>query len=588
MTSEPAVPDLAMAVCLFAIDPHGLKGILVKSRAGLNRDHFIAFMQDILPNSTPVRRVPVSIAEERLLGGIDLAATLRSGRPLSARGLLAETDGGILILPTAERLSPTIAAHLAATLDDGIVRLERDGISEQRISRFGIVVLDEGIDDESAPGALVERIAIHIDASAFTQPGDEEGFNCGAIAAARKRMPFVVIDETSIATLCSVARQFGVGSLRAPLLAIRAARAAAAFAGRAKVEEPDLMLAARLILAPRATVLPASEQQQQAETQPEPPAQEPSDSSESQQNDDDNNSPALVDPTLEEIILEAAAAAIPESLLERLKLTGSASMPARSMGKAGAIKQSSKLGRPTGVRAGTLRDGVRLNIVETLRAAAPWQTLRRRDTLSRSSRVEVRAEDFRVTRYKQKTETITIFAVDASGSSAFNRLAEVKGAIELLLGECYVRRDQVALIAFRGRSAELLLPPTRSLVRAKRCLAQLPGGGGTPLAIAIDSASALADGIRRKGQTPIIIIMTDGQANIASDGTQGRERAVQDAIAAGKRMRLAGFTALVIDTSPRARPAAARLAGEMGAEYAALPYADSKALSKLAASPRLR
>jgi len=118
--------------------------------------------------------------------------------------------------------------------------------------------------------------------------------------------------------------------------------------------------------------------------------------------------------------------------------------------------------------------------------------------------------------------------------------------------------------------------------------AQLPGGGGTPLAIAIDSASALADGIRRKGQTPIIIIMTDGQANIASDGTQGRERAVQDAIAAGKRMRLAGFTALVIDTSPRARPAAARLAGEMGAEYAALPYADSKALSKLAASPRLR
>jgi magnesium chelatase subunit D len=235
-----------------------------------------------------------------------------------------------------------------------------------------------------------------------------------------------------------------------------------------------------------------------------------------------------------------------------------------------------------------LRDGVRLNVVETLRAAAPWQPLRRRATQSQSSRIEVRAEDFRITRYKQRTETITIFVVDASGSSAFNRLAEVKGAVELLLGECYVRRDQVALIAFRGRSAELILPPTRSLVRAKRCLAQLPGGGGTPLATAIESASVLAEGIRRRGQTPIIIMMTDGQANIASDGGQGRERAVADAVSAGRRLRLAGFTALVIDTSPRARPAAALLAVEMGADYAALPYADSSALSKVAARPRAR
>ena len=100
----------------------------------------------------------------------------------------------------------------------------------------------------------------------------------------------------------------------------------------------------------------------------------------------------------------------------------------------------------------------------------------------------MRRDDFRMTRFQQRTRTTTIFVVDASGSSALNRLAEAKGAVELLLADCYVRRDQVALLAFRGKEAELLLPPTRSLVRAKRSLAGLPGGGGTPLAAGIDAA----------------------------------------------------------------------------------------------------
>ena len=115
-------------------------------------------------------------------------------------------------------------------------------------------------------------------------------------------------------------------------------------------------------------------------------------------------------------------------------------------------------------------------------------------------------------------ETTTIFVVDASGSAALHRLAEAKGAVELLLADCYIRRDQVALIAFRGSAAELLLPPTRSLARAKRSLAGLPGGGGTPLAAGLDAAFALSDSIRRKGQTPTVIVLTDGRANIARDG----------------------------------------------------------------------
>jgi magnesium chelatase subunit D len=243
------------------------------------------------------------------------------------------------------------------------------------------------------------------------------------------------------------------------------------------------------------------------------------------------------------------------------------------------------------VRRGDPRAGVRLNLIETLRAAAPWQKLRREQTGDRAPRrVEIRREDFHITRYKQRTQTTTIFVVDASGSSALNRLAEAKGAVELLLADCYVRRDQVAVIAFRGKSAELLLPPTRSLVRAKRSLAGMPGGAGTPLATAIDAAVDLAEQVRRSGQTATVVFLTDGQANVARDGSGGRERAGAEAQAAARRLRAAAITTLFIDISPRAQPQAGRLAAEMAAHYLPLPYADAAKLSSavkiVSAAPR--
>jgi magnesium chelatase subunit D len=182
-------------------------------------------------------------------------------------------------------------------------------------------------------------------------------------------------------------------------------------------------------------------------------------------------------------------------------------------------------------------------------------------------------------RYKERSSTLTIFAVDASGSSALNRMAEAKGAVELLLADCYIRRDQVAVIAFRGRGAELLLPPTRSLVRAKRSLAGLPGGGGTPLAAAIHSATLLAIQAERRGDTPTVVMLTDARANIARDGRTGREAAHLDALAAARAAGRANIAALFIDTSPKPNPLARDLAAAMRAGYLALPYASARGLS---------
>ncbi|MEL7049025.1 MAG: VWA domain-containing protein, partial [Pseudomonadota bacterium] len=176
-------------------------------------------------------------------------------------------------------------------------------------------------------------------------------------------------------------------------------------------------------------------------------------------------------------------------------------------------------------------------------------------------------------------EASTAKMVSASGSSAAQRLAEVKGAVELLLAECYVRRDHVALVAFRGDQAEIVLPPTRSLVRAKRALSGLPGGGGTPLADGVMSACSLALAAKRKGQSPAVIMLTDGRGNVARDGRKGRNPGQADAQTAAAIFRSQSIRAVVIDTSRRPQEHAAELASAMGAVYLPLPNANAQKLS---------
>jgi magnesium chelatase subunit D len=181
-----------------------------------------------------------------------------------------------------------------------------------------------------------------------------------------------------------------------------------------------------------------------------------------------------------------------------------------------------------------------------------------------------------------------VFVVDASGSSALHRLAEAKGAVELLLAECYVRRDRVAVLAFRGAGAELLLPPTRSLTRAKRSLGGLPGGGGTPLASGIEAAAELAEQLARGGDSPVVVLLTDGRANIARDGSPGRAKAQEDALAAATRFKAGGLSVLLIDTSPQPGDMARTLAEAMDAAYLPLPHAGADSVARavqLAARP---
>ena len=582
--------EAEFAAACFAVDPIALGGVVLRTDLGSGCQRWLMRLRGLLGTETPLRRVPSHVEDERLQGGTDLAATLSSGQAVYSRGLLAELDGCVLLLSTAERLPGRLAAQFAAALDTQAVTSRRAGQPLPQATRFAVVALDtaQGEEEGCAP-VLRERLAIHLDLRGVTEQElspqrDADDATVAsefeAIRAARARLAAMRESTEEVAALCAAALACGIESLRVPLLALRVARASAALAGHLQPEASDLETAARLVIGPRARVLPMAEDE--AAPPPESQASEQGEErkAEAQTDEMQQQESTSMDPSeLQERVLDATRAAIPVDLLASLGSAGAARR-SPSTGRVGALILKGRRGRPAGVRAGRPRGGSRLNVVATLRAAAPWQRLRRqRAGASAGSRVQVRIEDFRVTWFRQRSPSATVFVIDASGSSAMHRLAEVKGAVELLLAECYVRRDQVAVIAFRADRAQLVLPPTRSLVRAKRCLAGLPGGGATPLAGGLDAARELGEVLRRRGFAPSLVLLTDGQGNVARNGERGRLRAQEDAMQAARALGAAGFRALLIDTAPRPQPQARLLADAMLARYLPLPYADARALA---------
>jgi len=611
---DPRWQQALGAAALLAVNPPGLGGVVVRAAPGPVRDAWLDALTELLAPGTPIRRIPPQVPDSRLLGGLDLTATLHAGRPVAERGLLAEADGGVVLVPMAERMSAGTASRLAAVLDTGEVRVEREGIATCWPARIAVIAFDEGLESEDRPPqVLMDRLGLWIDLEGIS-PRHLDGGPWDASAVAQARAAQVTFgaqapDEDvsdAIEALCRVADAIGVDSPRPVIAAVRAARAGAALEGRSEVGEDDVALAARLILGPRATRLPppaelseSSESLESSEDRESSASSEasdagsppPSDLSQASASDSDRNesdpsapdrSPDSIDDgkSLAEVVLAAVRSALPPGLLAQLtdprKMRSSAATQQRS-GRVGAVRSDPRRGRPDGTVRGDPRRGPRLDLVATLRAAVPWQRLRRRP--GSLTRVEVRTDDFRVVRRVQRATTTTIFVVDASGSSALNRLAEAKGAVELLLAECYVRRDRVALVAFHGENAELVLPPTRSLVRARRSLAGLPGGGGTPLAAGLDVGGEVADTVRRQGDSPLLVVLTDGRANIGRDRQPGRPRAEADALLAAQYWRAQGYAALLVDTSPRSHPAAQALAQAMGGHFLPLPYADSSVLT---------
>ncbi|MEP6779480.1 MAG: VWA domain-containing protein [Gemmatimonadaceae bacterium] len=572
--------DARNAALLLAVDPIGLRGVIVRGESRAACEAWLDAYTTLLPSGAPVKRIPVNISEERLLGGLDFSATIANGRAVSEKGVLALADGGCVVLSaSATRLATW--THVARVLDDHAVTVERDGMSESHAARFAAVAL-ETTDDERCASCFADRVALFVDLTKITRSVWTSPLQLHLVEAARLLLPGVECSDAMLVALTNGAHSLGIGSCRIVLLALAVARANAALHSRIEVASDDIVVAARLVYALRATEVGEADVELGSEQSPQPAVQLGSEQSSSDPNSSNESEP---DPNsadvMADVVIRAARSALPSGMLAAA--AARAATGKGNAGRAGAELLGGNRGRQVGTRRGDPRGGARLDLVATLRAAIPMQRMRRAArTIGKERVVELRRDDFRLRRCATPATTTTLFVVDASGSAALHRLAEAKGAVELMLAEGYARRDRVAVIAFRGTTAELVLPATHALARARRAIAGMPAGGGTPLATALDLATTVVQLLRRDASQIVTVILTDGRANVGRDGKGGRPRAESDALDAAARLGALGNDVVWIDTSPRAEPLSRRLAEALRARYLLLPTPNARGLSDVA------
>ncbi|ARM30710.1 magnesium chelatase ATPase subunit D [Prosthecochloris sp. HL-130-GSB] len=610
--------DLAkQAMMLLAIDP-SLGGVVVPAAVGSGKSTLARAFADILPEGTPFVELPLNVTEDRLIGGVDLEATLVRGERVVQHGVLSKAHGGVLYVDSLSLLDSSAVSHVMDAMSRGQVLVEREGLSEVHPSEFMLVGTYDPSDGEVRMG-LLDRVGLIVP---FTTQNDyrarrqilkcnlgtkDDEDTCdelrmlrGLLQAARELLPQVSMTREQMQGLIQSALSLGVEGNRVDIFAIKAALASAALAQRTDVDEEDLKLAVKLVLVPRATRMPEREQEDVEEQMPpeeemppeEPEAEDeeaPADTPDADAEEEQEETPDMI----EELMMEAVETELPDNIMN-ISLASKKKSKSGSRGEA----LNSRRGRFVRSQPGEIRSG-KVALIPTLISAAPWQESRRIERMKKTGKFSktaliINKEDVKVKRFRDKSGTLFIFMVDASGSMALNRMRQAKGAVSHLLQNAYVHRDQVALISFRGREAQLLLPPSQSVDRAKRELDVLPTGGGTPLASAIYLAWETAKQARTKGISQIMFVMiTDGRGNIGLQASMdkdapkaSKEDIEQEVAALAASVNADGIASIVIDTQMNylSRGEAPKLADKLGGRYFYLPNAKAEQIAEAALS----
>ncbi|NTU67246.1 MAG: magnesium chelatase ATPase subunit D [Chlorobiaceae bacterium] len=607
--------DLAkQALMLLAVDP-SLCGVVIPSAVGSGKSTLARAFADILPEGTPFVDLPLNVTEDRLIGGVDLEATLATGLRVVQHGVLSKAHKGVLYVDSLSLLDSSAVSHIMDAMSRGAVIVEREGLSEVHPADFMLVGTYDPSDGEVRMG-LLDRVGIIVPFatqndyrarkkivstvlgernSEDTQ--DELRMLRGLIEAARVQLPNVSMTKEQIKGLIQTAISLGVEGNRVDIFSIRCAIASAALAQRTEVDDEDLKLAVKLVLVPRATRMPereAAEEEMQGPDEPPPPEETeaedeeaPADTPDADAEEEQEETPDMI----EELMMEAMETELPDNILN-ISLASKKKAKSGSRGEA----LNNRRGRFVRAQEGEMKSG-KVALIPTLISAAPWQATRKEEKRKKGIKTGaliINKEDVKIKKFRDKSGTLFIFMVDASGSMALNRMRQAKGAVASLLQNAYVHRDQVALISFRGKSAQVLLPPSQSVDRAKRELDVLPTGGGTPLASALFTGWETAKLARTKGISQIMFVMiTDGRGNIPLQASYepNAEKAPKEELekeieAIALSIQADGVASIVIDTQMNylSRGEAPKLAQKLGGRYFYLPNAKAEQIVEAALS----
>jgi magnesium chelatase subunit D len=519
----------------------------------------------------PLVELPLGATEDRVLGALHLEKALRGERAFEP-GLLAAANRGILYIDEVNLLPDPLVDVLLDAAASGVHRVEREGLSlahparflligtmnpeegelrPQLLDRFGLVAEVKDLTEPADRAEAVRRrLAYDTDAEAFVtmwRVADAE--EAKRVVRAQALLPHVGVSEPVLQAVSERCLAAGVEGLRADLTLCRAACAWAAYHGRTDVESEDVDAVAELALGhrrtrppdpPRGSEVPSQGPRNGSQTRAAAPAATPGAGPRSE-----------VFPIAG--VHEARVQPPPSSLAD------SALLGRWKIGR--TVGRVRRAGRVTGYATGAA-----LAWAPTLRAAAPYQLERCGNQAP--GRMILRAGDLRAWPRRGPSGCLLLFLVDASGSmGAWRRMRQTKAAVFALLVQAYQRGDRIALLAFRGNGTELVLPPSRGLLAARRALEALPIGGTTPLGEGLAAGGRLIRAQRRRDRGVAIwtVLLTDGNANVVRAGNDPWE----DALAEARGLAASGTACLVVDTEtgPQRFGRAGQLARVLGAAY---------------------
>lgn len=544
--------------CIFGCDPADRKGLCLDCQKKY---------PDLTTTNAKMRviELPISATEDKVVGSLDIEHALKKGEKRFEPGILAQAHRNILYVDEVNLLNDHIVDVLLDAAAMGMNFIEREGVSyvhpsafiligtmnpeegelrPQLLDRFGLCVDIEGIHDADTRVDVIRRRQQYDDSP-------EEFLRIWAsseqelrerIVRAQKLLPQVTVSEDMLKMIAQICIDMAVDGHRADITMMKTAATITAYNNRTEVTEDDVREAATFVLSHRMRRRPFSEQQmdkqkmEQSIQKSQKERQQPEHKHEHPENQKPKEN-TMPDGSTTTQFTEGSPFRVNQQPL-------SAPRRSDSLQREGNGRRSiteSRDGRYVRDRIPeTLGPDIALDA--TIRAAAPHQRGRTGDLA-----VKIETSDLREKVRERRMGNTVLFVVDASGSmGAQQRMTAVKGAILSLLIDAYQKRDRVGLVIFRGKGAEVLLPPTSSVELARTSMQSLPVGGKTPLAHGLSKGfEVLKRELMINHHTiPRMILISDGKGNVG----MGSGSPMDDAREVAGHIRDAGISSFVIDS----------------------------------------